>query len=166
MTACVLILFVAGWLIAAVRQCNFNRFRGLKRHDPLSLVPTWSFFTPYPGSFDCKLLYRDRDENGERGPWREVELGHAQAPWIALWNPRKRVLKALRGALSTLISSAQATGPEAIVSAAPYRMILHYISSLEHPEASRQTQFMVLRSYGFVSDRDPKKLFVSRMHTL
>jgi hypothetical protein len=166
MTAWVCFLLAAGWLITAVRQLNLTRLRWLKRHDPFSLIPTWSFFTPYPGAFDCKLLYRDRYEDGGLSPWRDVGLGHAQTPWIALWNPQRRLRKAVRVTISDLILLAQAIGAQEIVSSAPYAAILSYIASMERPRAPRQTQFMVLLSYGFLSDREPKRLFVSRMHSL
>src|SRR4051812_29892499 len=95
---------MASWMTAtAISQLPDTRFDRLLIRRSIGLpIPNWRFFGPNPGVKDVHLLYRDLDESGHPGEWREVEIA-SERRWYALaWNARNRAPKALFDALQAI----------------------------------------------------------------
>ena len=67
----------------------------IKSIDLFSLIPTWNFFAPNPGTNDYHLLYRERLDTGEYGVWMEIPFPKQSGLLKLVWNPRKRRAKVL-----------------------------------------------------------------------
>lgn len=141
----------------------------LRRYDPSSLLPNWSFFAPRPVSFDYHLLYRDLLHDLTVSDWTEIPIVEERAWYCFLWNPKRRRKKALFDSCSMLLrlrSSLAEQGidqPEALHRAVPYLMLLNYVTGLPHPLA-RGTQFLILRTFGPTLGTPPTAVFTSRFH--
>ncbi len=77
----------------------------VKSLDLFSLIPTWNFFAPNPGTNDYHLLYRERLDAGGYGVWREVPFPKQSGLLKAVWNPRKRRAKVLSDVVISLGSA-------------------------------------------------------------
>jgi len=74
----------------------------VKSLDLFSLIPTWNFFAPNPGTNDYHLLYRERLDDGAYGVWREAPFPKQSGPLKLVWNPRKRRAKVLSDVVVSL----------------------------------------------------------------
>jgi hypothetical protein len=164
-TICILIL-AAWFLVSALAQLNVPRVAALKAYDFFSLIPNWSFFAPRPGTSDYHLLFRDLTSSGEPGKWKEIPLADERTLWGAIWNPTKRRTKTLSDVVRGLLRIAQDSSLKDYSLTLPYLAILNYISSIPRSDSPCQTQFMILKSDGFFSDKDPEFLFMSNIHRL
>lgn len=164
----VAIVFLILWFsLSALGQLKLTAFEPLRAHDVFSLIPNWSFFAPRPGTSDYHLLFRDRNSSGNFGKWQEVALADPRTLIGAIWNPQKRNKKALSDtvrAISILLTKAGSL--QGIHLSIPYIATLNYISSIPRSGPSTQTQFMILKSDGFLSSQDPELVFVSHVHLL
>jgi hypothetical protein len=77
----------------------------IKSFDLFSLIPTWNFFAPNPGTNDYHLLYRERLDAGGYGVWREVPFPKQSGLLKLVWNPRKRRAKVLSDIVVSLGSA-------------------------------------------------------------
>jgi hypothetical protein len=77
----------------------------VKSLDLFSLIPTWNFFAPNPGTNDYHLLYRERLDDGAYGVWREVPFPKQSGLLKLVWNPRKRRAKVLSDVVVSLGSA-------------------------------------------------------------
>lgn len=73
--------------------------------DVFSIIPSWNFFAPNPGTTDYHLLYRDKLESGELSVWREIPIDKEPSLLRAVWNPRKRKSKVLSDVVSVVNQS-------------------------------------------------------------
>lgn len=138
----------------------------LQYHDAFSLIPSWTFFAPRPGTSDVNLLYRDRLADGQLTPWREVALGDPGVlRW--LWNPSKRRRKCVTDMCQSLHAFALSTQSlERVVLDLPYIALLGYVSALPRNGLHEATQFMVARTHGAGATEEPEIVFVSTFHSL
>lgn len=138
----------------------------LRKYDLFSLLPRWTFFAPNPGTTDFHLLYRDRLENGSFGLWKEIPLTEKRTWWKAVWNPEKRNSKLLTDAVRGLMRIAGMYSAKGYKTTMPYLVILNFVSSLPRWNLSDGTQFLIMESFGFYSDRTPRAVFRSEIHRL
>lgn len=167
MPTTMVIAILAAWLlVSALAQLDAPLVRPLKARDVLSLIPRWSFFAPRPGTSDYHLLFRDHAPDGSRAEWSEIPLADRRTLWGALWNPEKRNRKALSDAVRALTQLARESPPGALQLTVPYLATLNYVSALRRARPAGRTEFMILRTEGFLSDADPQFVFLSRVHRL
>jgi len=166
LTITCLVVLGVWFLVSTLSQLNLPPATVLKSHDVFSLIPNWSFFAPRPGTSDYHLLFRDLISSGEAGRWQEIPLADKRTLWGAIWNPQKRRTKTLSDVVRGLLRLAQDKSLRDYSLTLPYLVILNYVSSIPRPETSVQTQFMILKSEGFLSNEDPQFLFLSNVHGL
>jgi hypothetical protein len=166
MTLLCICILACWFLISALAQLNVPGVRFLKARDALSLIPNWSFFAPRPGTFDYHLLFRDAGPPGQFSPWEDIPLADQRSLLGAIWNPQKRSKKVLSDVVQSLVRLAQDRTMRDFSLTIPYLAILNYVSSGPHQSAASHTQFMILRSDGFFSRKDPEFLFCSSTHAL
>jgi hypothetical protein len=147
-----------------------NNPRGL--YDPLQLVPTWTFFAPLPVSVDYHVLYRDYRIEGQASEWKELNLlrGGTRA-FIALWNPQRRIDKAIIDLSQALLISSdlakrknQPLGQLAL--SIPYLAILNLVVQAPRELKSVSRQFMIVETYPSRPDSPIQVVFRSAVHSL
>ncbi len=164
----IIYLILALWFIVSVfgqfEKSKINQFfRGV---DHFSLIPSWTFFGPNPGTTDYHLLFRDQFDEDSKSNWREIKLSDGWTWYIWLWNPNKRKQKVLSDAVASLITISKKMELTGLKTTIPYLIVLNYVSHLERSPLSRQTQFMIMESQGHISDTKPQVLFLSEKHNL
>lgn len=160
---CVWLLFSAG---CQLRGGWFER--RLKTKDRFSLLPRYTFFAPSPANSDYHLLYRREHRDGTISPWQEIVL-QSSRPWItALWNPKRRATKAVRDMIRSLgRMRLRLDGRlEALRFTRPYVGLARYVSRIEHPEGAVATQFLILKTFGPLSEEPVKPVLRSDFHPL
>lgn len=156
---------LAIWLaISVLAQFDSAPTRAIKRHDLFSLLPRWSFFAPRPGVYDYHLLYRDLRSDGTLGAWREIPLADERTIGGALWNPEKRCRKALSDTVRSLNELLRSGPKPSLALTMPYLTILNYVTSRGHEPQTTATQFLILRTDGFMTGGDPRLVFQSDLH--
>lgn len=159
---------LALWLgLTIVNQFFAGSWPWLHRHDPLQLVPGWTFFAPEPGRRDLHLLYRD--VFGDRpGDWAEVSLIAPRGLRAALWNPGKRGKKVLIDTVQSLLLLAEelgeATHPLKI--SVPYLLLLQVVTAMPREDGATARQFQVVESHGTFGGHEPRTVFRSGIHAL
>jgi hypothetical protein len=161
------VAFFGLWLVATlIKQARTPWAHVVQRHDRLSIVPQWTFFAPNPGRSDLHILYRDRRADGCYTAWTEMNTTSARSPWSWLWNPRKRVRKAISDAVGALASIPQSeVGPEIMVSRA-YLMLLSTVCSAERPVDARYREFVIAATDRTDPDAVPRVRLRSALHPL
>lgn len=158
---------LALWLgVSILAQFDVAPARALKGHDVFSLLPRWSFFAPRPGTFDYHLLYRDLLPDGTFGAWQEIPLADERTFGGALWNPEKRCRKALSDTVRSLTQLLKPGRKPALALSIPYLTTLNYVAARTHDPRAAATQFMILRTDGFLADTEPRLIFQSDLHRM
>ena len=161
-----LALLFAAWLVVSI----VAQFRGLltnaiRRHDPFSLVPRWTFFAPLPKVSDDHLLYRDWLGDDRPGEWRELPPA-GRRPWLDMvWNPARRRKKVLLDATRGLLGDPYVRRPT-VVYTVHYAILLSVVVTAPHAPGAVATQFMLVRSLGAASETGPQPVFRSARHRL
>ncbi len=143
----------------------------MRRHAPSGhttrspYYPRWTFFAR-PGFLDNHLVYRDQLPDNSFASWREILPEDKRTLGKALWNPAKRCRKSLTDTVELLIQIRKADPQAALAVTMPYLTILNYVVSLPHAPQAAATQFMVVRTGGFLADGKPRLVFKSDWHTL
>jgi hypothetical protein len=136
------------------------------RWDSLGLFPGFSFFAPEPGSRDYVLVYRTQTNNVPNA-WREAFPLRHRNPMTAVWNPDKRLRKAIidvSGALAQEFVDGPPSNAQVMLSV-PYLLILQYVSSLAS-EIDTKVQFAILTSAGSSGMRNIELLILSQPHAV
>jgi hypothetical protein len=169
LSVAVAVLFGGLWVVTLLSQWRRVRpISWLKRHDACAVIPVWTFFAPNPGTRDVRLLWRQRYADGTLSPWRETTAPRV-GPWKGIWNPAKRVRKAVTDVSPSVLRRA-VTHPDSslTVISVPYLMIVNHVSSLPGASLANARQFMIAYTDG--SDRsatpEPKIQLVSHWHLL
>lgn len=114
------------WLgLTIVNQFNVRWMRLVRAFDVMLLIPRWRFFAPDPGLSDFHLSYRTLDEDGAASDWEEIDGIAHRTLRSALWNPEKRVTKAVIEVAVALVPLCR-THPERVATSAPYRCVLNH----------------------------------------
>lgn len=155
---------LAGLLVATVLYETGPRYRIVRALFRLGFVPQWSFFAPAPGTQNLYLLYRDVGANGEVTTWRVVHrMDEARPPWSFVWNPRRRLRKALLDLILALELGREEMRPDVLKLSTPYLLILHHLSCLPRAQQALATEFLVMVSN---PDQLPRVAFQSERHRL
>jgi hypothetical protein len=168
MTAIVIAIFIVWFGFTILGQINSKALTWAKAHDPLSLIPRWTFFAPRPGTSDYHLVFQLYSAEKEF-PWHEEELSDRRTLRGSVWNPLKRNKKALSDAVRSLARISKALDGEElwqIQYSVPYIASLSFLSRLPHPFSATHIRFMILESEGFFTVREPQLLFLSAKHAL
>jgi hypothetical protein len=156
---------LTAWLgVSILAQFDIAAAHVTKDHDAFSLLPRWSFFAPHPGTFDYHLWYRDLLSNNTFAAWREVLPAGKRTIGSALWNPEKRCYKALSDTVDSLVQLRKSDPKPSLTLTMPYLTILNYVASRHHDPQATATQFMILRTEGFLADSKPRLVFRSGWH--
>ena len=165
MSTIVVIVILAAWLLVSIVS-QFDAVPWIKQRDVFSLIPRWSFFAPRPGTFDYHLLYRDFLAENQYSQWQEIPLADERSLHGAIWNPDKRGKKALSDTVRSLTRLQQTSRPAALPLSIPYLTALNYVSAQRHEAGATATQFMIVRTDGFVDEGQPRLIFRSELHRL
>ncbi|MFF9070152.1 hypothetical protein ACF09E_32890 [Streptomyces sp. NPDC014891] len=153
------------WVASAVAQHKRVRTFLLSWWDNCwisPLLPVFTFFAPRPASRDFYLLIRSWND-GEAGPWREIEVGSSWRWFHCLWNPGKRQGKALSDIVNNLLTEPPKSDVQLVLHNS-YLQLLCLASSFHRGEASTHVQFMVLAAGGHNSDEAPAVTLLSNLH--
>lgn len=134
------------------------------RWDAVGLLPGFSFFAPNPGGRDYSLVYRWFDSDVP-SQWHDPYALGRRSWWTALWNPRKRVRKAvidLSGSLAQDLSAS--SDRSAAMVSVPYLLLLEHVTGMARDRGGSAVQFAVLVSAGRDGDRQIEVLFSSAVH--
>lgn len=111
----------------------------------LGLIPKWTFFAPDPATSDLQLLYRDLFTDGQCSQWRAVaDLSKPRPLSTMVWNPKKRLRKAIRDIVVSFPFGEAETRPEMLKLSQPYLLVLSYVSQLPRLPGPNATQFMIM----------------------
>ena len=134
--------------------------------DPFDLIPSWTFFAPNPVVSDYQILYRDKLLNGQFSNWKQVQYRN-NSILHSIWNPDKRKRKAIANYCKTILKSASKNPKnDAILLSFPYLVILTYIMSMPKNPVCKYRQFLIARTFGYISSKPPDILFISPLHNL
>jgi hypothetical protein len=117
---------LAVWLVLTIaNQFNFRWMQWVRGVDFMLLLPRWTFFAPNPGLSDFHLSYRTIAADGTPSPWEEIDLIAKRTLRSAVWNPDKRVTKAVIEAVAFLAPLSR-TQPERVADSPPYRCLVNH----------------------------------------
>ena len=170
----VFVVLLGLWLILTIMKQFSIIFRGARRdfYDPLQLVPTWTFFAPLPVAVDYHVFYRDYARDGAISAWQELHLGQREPGALAaIWNPDRRIDKALIDLSQALITSSQHTkrhneALHFLVLSLPYLIILSLVAQAPPGAEATARQFMIAETCGALADVPARVLFRSAVHAL
>jgi len=167
--------FFSIWFVCTV-ICQFKGKSAifLRRYvDLLNIIPLWTFFAPQPGKSDYHLLYRDKNTDEIIGEWTELEISVERNWFNFIWNPQKRKKKILADIVQSLVAiiaryqKEKEDARKFLMYTLPYVMILNTIiqedSKIKEPF---YRQFMLAESSGYLEDRAPSFILVSKFHQL
>ncbi|MBA2554600.1 MAG: hypothetical protein H0V10_13125 [Geodermatophilaceae bacterium] len=154
--------FLVWFLVSAVAQLPGPITRRIRSVDAIGVIPSWSFFAPNPVRTDSHLVYRHILDSGIVTDWTEVFVWQAP-PTRWIWNPDRRVEKAISDASSHLSWRKDVTG---VQWSTPYLLLLSHVSGLPQTGAAAAVQFALLGSFGHQSGKAPFVRFVSDCHPL
>jgi hypothetical protein len=161
-------LLLVGTVLRQIPAVSGSR---LLAWDSVGVFPGFSFFAPNPGNRDFHIVYRVTID-GQVGLWHDpLRLG-ARSALTAVWNPQKRVRKAIIDISGALAAEAHRRGRDdpLLIASIPYILLLHYVSSLVAESDATHVQFAVLATVNDPSG-DPGKrsttlLFSSGTHRI
>lgn len=159
-------VLIAWWVISA---CNQYR-RGvlthrLRRHIPLGLIPSWTFFAPNPARADSRLIWRE-ERGGQWGGWRELHYGFAPVASRWLVNPELIENKAISDLVSSLLHLDAERDDRSPLLSAPYITLLSFVVSQPRPADCSAVQFAIVRTSRTFRERQVDLAFVSEVHDL
>jgi hypothetical protein len=164
--------FGAWFVLSVLNQFYGGKWlKSIKRFDVFSLIPTWTFFAPRPGTTDFHLLYRDSTIDGGLTPWREAATVRRNR-FSTFYHPDKRVQKGVSDYASALLQGVARVAPDEDVEnrrrrtwlSLPYLALLAYVSAQPASALTERRQFMIARGHGYRVDSEPDILFVSSFH--
>ncbi|WP_343522559.1 hypothetical protein [Pedobacter sp.] len=161
----IVFILVFWFTISVLYQIPRVRRTHLKIYDSFSLVPAWSFFAPNPGTSDYHLLYRDKLDNDSLTVWKESNFEKTSFA-KAFWNPNKRKSKTLFDVIMSF-TGLEKDDAISIKYSLAYLMVLNHVSNyIRHSPFSKSTQFIIVEKFGYISQEEPKIIFVSEFHDL
>lgn len=151
-------------LVCTVLYALGLRFPVLRALHRIGFVPQWAFFAPRPGVQNLYLLYRDIHLGGDATAWRVVhQMDADRGPWTFVWNPRRRLRKALHDLVIGLEGSRSTLGPELVQLSTSYLLVVHHLSRLPRLDGAWATEFLIMVSDPYGS---PEVAFQSERHRL
>jgi hypothetical protein len=147
--------------------CQFDSrvARTIRSIDPAAIIPQWTFFAPIPAVTDYHVLYRDRYTDTTYSEWMEVVLDTRRC-YRSLWNADKRRAKAVFDMIQSMAATVGDSSADEIKLSVPYILFLQLISKLPRTRPPELTQFLIVESYGHLTDEPPRTLFRSEFHRI
>jgi hypothetical protein len=163
--AAALVVALGALAFTAATQFRIPRLeRWARSRDVFCLLPIWTFFAPNPGTTDTRLLWREALGSGHFGPWHELSPPRSSL-WRAVWNPERRVQKAIADAGGLL---AQGVGEsESAILTIPYLLLLNYVAAQTGSPHAIARQFVVVQTSGEPPEFDEvSTVSLSRWHAV
>lgn len=150
-----------GWLIlSAWVQLGYRGSNLLSR---MCLLPNWRFFGPNPLTSDLHLLFRTVTVDGNSSIWREVGPQGARPLRSAIWNPERRVRKALFDIVVSLSKEAEESSAH-IQASVPYIALLSIVVGIGREADTHKIQYCVLERCYLAPTAMPSVIFCSYLH--
>jgi hypothetical protein len=154
------------WIASVIHQFSFKWWKKFASHDPLNLLPRWTFFAPNPGRNDYHLVYRDWRE-GQPNHWMELSELKTDLRWRWIWNPPRYPSKAISDLVNGLFGVIQDSVdfPESVMLSSYYIGLLALVMSqpVTAPDVSHR-QFAIVATQGFEHDRKLVVKYVAELH--
>lgn len=164
----ILVLFFSIWAIFSV-ILQFPKYREakFKEYDIFSLIPYWTFFAPNPNISDYRFFYVLFDNHGNKGDFIEVNYFYAKQWFSVLWHPYKRVNKFYFDTVQSLVLLFKEVDNERISTTLPYYILLNYLKEVNQGNDNfSEIQFIIIETYGIITDKEPKMIFSSKVHSI
>lgn len=125
MTAILVEVTLGLWFLLSL-LVHIPALRWLRRWVSLGgLVPNWYLFTSPLLMHDLCLRCREVD-GAQNGPWREVPMSLPAQPWRWVWNPSRRLSKALLDSADAMIQARLRSMREQALGSAPFNVLLNW----------------------------------------
>jgi len=135
-----ILAFLGGWFLISIPNQFTNRLGAwVARINTYGFIPKWTFFAPIPGTFDYRLLYRDRFSDGAEGEWQEVDWCPKRRWLHALWHPRhfttKLIVDSVNG-FGEIVNLMVKQGidfernPQTLMLSTPYVLLLNLVMKM------------------------------------
>ncbi len=162
--AIAVVVAVGALVFTAATQFRTPRLeRWARSRDVFLLLPMWTFFAPNPGTTDTRLLWREALGSRHFGPWHELSPPRSH-PWRAIWNPNRRIQKAIADAGGLLAHAGEA---ESTTLTIPYLLLLKYVAAQTGSPHAIARQFAVVQTSGEPPAFDEVRLVaLSRWHSV
>ena len=166
------VIFYGVWLsLTLISQTGFKWNIRIFSFDIFHLIPVWTFFAPNPGVSDYNLLLRLRLSNGTLTCFTPIPLRSPKNISIALFNPKRRLQKALHDHAQTItiqVAAGQLSeeNKDALQLTFNYISLLNYCARLPAAAGSCSLQFMILESFGYHELQEPQLILNSGFHKL
>lgn len=171
--------FFVFWFVCTVlwqiEYCREN-FKVLRIFNFFNILPVWTFFAPKPGVNDIRLLFRDKDTQGNLSEWQEVLVFENRKWYHFLWNPKKRYNKLVLDSVAQLKGIMRAYGKQKIeddyfegtlMLSQGYIVLLAIVSDLPYTfKNTYSRQFLVVETNYMNVERDNKPLMISSFHDI
>jgi hypothetical protein len=163
--------FYIGWLLlTCANQPVFKTHKLINRQDLFRLVPVWTFFAPNPGVSDFNLLSRVKLDDGTITTFEEIPLRSKKELRTALFNPERRLQKALNDHARTILAQIDTEiteeNRENIKLTFSYISVLNYCAKLPLAPHACAVQFIILESFGYRELMEPRLILNSDFHRL
>ena len=161
--AAAVVVMVGALAVTTVAQFRSSQLeRWARSRDVFSLLPIWTFFAPNPGTTDTRLFWREALGARAFGPWHELSPPRSSR-WRAIWNPDRRVQKAIADAGGLLAQSDG--GAESTTLTIPYLLLLKYVTVQPGSPHAIARQFVVAQTSGEPPEFDDfRAVALSRWH--
>jgi hypothetical protein len=153
------------WIVATLAsQFNHPWSRQLALHDPLRLLPRWTFFAPRPGTTDYSIIYREIGEDDSPAQFVELVIP-TRTLRSALFNPYKRQRKTLHDLANSLgrLQLSDQWNSQTIYMSLPYIALLNFLSSQPGAKGGR-IQFCLMATQGRSDSNPPHVVLKSAIH--
>jgi hypothetical protein len=133
--------------------------------DIYQIIPKWTFFAPRPGRVDFRIVFQDFTlEEKPTSPPQELPIHVRRSPLHALWNPNKRVRKAILDIAQVIqLKPGQAEKPE-VQLAVPYLILLNLVDAYDPGINAHYRRFVIVATAGFDGEVEPQIIFSSFLH--
>jgi hypothetical protein len=167
----VVLTFYLGWiLLTCMNQHSFMSDTWVQKYDIFHLVPIWTFFAPNPGVSDYNLLFRVKKADGSISGFQEVPLRSEKKIAMALFNPNRRLQKALHDHARAIIMNVDDCITEQtkanIKLTFSYISILNFCSKLARKPDAYAVQFMIIETFGYNELTEPRLILNSEFHRI
>ena len=156
------------WFVLSIlNQFSFRWFEFIQQFDRLGLLPIWTFFAPNPGQTDYHMIYRNMYADGSCSEWAEVEIPTRNGLVASVWNPDKRIVKAIDDAVAGLIQLMREKGERSeFLLSFSYLFLLNFVSAVNKDNDAASRQFAIVETRGLNRTETPSLLFVSEFHAI
>ena len=163
------------WLGLAVgSQLSFATLTRLRRWDPFGFIPSWHFFAPNPARFDTVILVRDvagpvGETDDPQSPWSVATVVHREHWYQPIFNPQRRIQKAVHDLQNAIGNMSERYDPAAICRSAAAKALFDYAQRdvLQDGLSSRlrTRQFAIVRIENVRAAVEARVVFVTEPMT-